>query len=126
MSALQPALPLADLLGLFGHFLLLSLLAVGGAITTAPDMHRYIVAEHQWISGAQFTSSIALAQAAPGPNVLFVAQTMYYERAFDRLPALVDALIDASCDNQVILEHCRNVGPHVRGCWVVDLVLGKE
>jgi len=73
MSIFHPALPLADLLGLFGHFLMLSLLAVGGAITTAPDMHRYVVAEHGWISGAQFTSSIALAQAAPGPNVLFVA-----------------------------------------------------
>ena len=63
----------AELLGLFGHFLVLSLLAVGGAITTAPDMHRYIIAEHHWISDAQFTASIAIAQAAPGPNVLFVA-----------------------------------------------------
>lgn len=62
-----------DLLGLCGHFMLLSLLAVGGAITTASDMHRYVVTEHGWISDAQFTSSIAIAQAAPGPNVLFVA-----------------------------------------------------
>ena len=73
MSVFHSALSSADLLGLFGHFLLLSLLAVGGAITTAPDMHRYVVTEHGWITGAQFTSSIALAQAAPGPNVLFVA-----------------------------------------------------
>ncbi|MBX9715105.1 MAG: chromate transporter [Burkholderiaceae bacterium] len=63
----------ADLPGLFGHFLLLSLLAVGGAITTAPDMHRYLVDEHHWISDGQFTASVALAQAAPGPNLLFVA-----------------------------------------------------
>lgn len=63
----------AELLGLFGHFLVLSLLSVGGAITTAPDMHRYVVAEHHWITDTQFTSSIAIAQAAPGPNVLFVA-----------------------------------------------------
>ena len=62
-----------DLLGLFGHFLLLSLLAIGGALTTAPDMHRYLVTEHGWISDTQFTASIALAQAAPGPNLLFVA-----------------------------------------------------
>jgi chromate transporter len=62
-----------DLLGLLAHFLVLSLFAIGGAITTAPDMHRYIVDEHHWISDAQFTSSIAIAQAAPGPNVLFVA-----------------------------------------------------
>lgn len=69
----QTALDASDLLGLFGHFLLLSLLAVGGAITTAPDMHRYIVVDHGWITDAQFTTSIAIAQAAPGPNILFVA-----------------------------------------------------
>lgn len=66
-------LSVADLLALTGHFMLLSLMAVGGAITTASDMHRYVVTEQGWISDAQFTSSIAIAQAAPGPNVLFVA-----------------------------------------------------
>ncbi len=63
----------ADWASLFGHFMLLSLLAVGGAITTAPDMHRYLVTQQAWMSDAQFNASIALAQAAPGPNVLFVA-----------------------------------------------------
>jgi chromate transporter len=63
----------ADLAALFGHFLVLSLLAVGGAITTAPDMQRYLVREQGWISDSDFTASVALAQAAPGPNVLFVA-----------------------------------------------------
>jgi chromate transporter len=63
----------ADWLNLFTHFATLSLLAVGGAITTAPDMQRYLVAEQHWLTDAQFTSSVALAQAAPGPNVLFVA-----------------------------------------------------
>ena len=62
-----------DLLGLFGHFLVLSLLAVGGAITTATDMHRYLVLEQHWLTDTQVTASVALAQAAPGPNVLFVA-----------------------------------------------------
>jgi chromate transporter len=57
---------------LFTHFIVLSLLAVGGAITTAPDMQRYVVQEQGWLSGAQFTSCIAIAQAAPGPNVLFI------------------------------------------------------
>lgn len=66
------ALSAADWLGLFGHFLMLSLLAIGGAIATAPDMHRYLVGEHGWLTDAQFTASIALAQAAPGPNVLFI------------------------------------------------------
>lgn len=64
---------LGDWLDLFTHFATLSLLAVGGAITTAPDMHRYLVSERHWLSDPQFTSSIALAQAAPGPNVLFIA-----------------------------------------------------
>ena len=63
----------ADWLGLFTQFAMLSLLSVGGAITTAPEMHRYLVTEQQWLTEAQFTSSISLAQAAPGPNVLFVA-----------------------------------------------------
>lgn len=63
----------ADWLALLTHFLSLSLLAVGGAITTAPDMHRYLVTQQHWLSDAQFSSSIALAQAAPGPNVLFIA-----------------------------------------------------
>jgi len=63
----------ADWLALWTHFLSLSLLAVGGAITTAPDMHRYLVDEQHWMTDGQFTASIALAQAAPGPNVLFVA-----------------------------------------------------
>lgn len=57
---------------LFLHFLSLSLLAVGGAITTSPDMHRYLVTQQSWLTEAQFTASIALAQAAPGPNILFV------------------------------------------------------
>ena len=71
--SLNLALSGSDWLDLFTHFLSLSLLAVGGAITTAPDMHRYLVDQRQWLTEGQFTSSIALAQAAPGPNVLFVA-----------------------------------------------------
>jgi chromate transporter len=63
----------AEWLQLFLHFTLLSLLAVGGAITTAPDMQRFVVGERGWMSNADFTASVALAQAAPGPNVLFVA-----------------------------------------------------
>ena len=62
-----------DLLALFLHFLMLSLLAIGGAITTAPEMHRWLVGEQHWLTDTQFSSSIAIAQAAPGPNVLFVA-----------------------------------------------------
>ena len=61
-----------DWLALFGQYMLLSMLSISGAITTVPDMHRYLVDQNRWLTDAQFTSSIAIAQAAPGPNVLFV------------------------------------------------------
>ena len=62
-----------DWLNLFGHFLTLSMLSVGGAISTTSEMHRFLVDQHHWLTQQQFNQSIALAQAAPGPNVLFVA-----------------------------------------------------
>ncbi|MFT3721534.1 chromate transporter [Pseudorhodoferax sp.] len=72
-EGLRIALGTADWLALFLHFAMLSLLAVGGAITTAPDMHRFLVDQQHWLTDPQFSASIAIAQAAPGPNVLFVA-----------------------------------------------------
>jgi chromate transporter len=60
-------------LQLFTHFLSLSLLAVGGAISAAPDMHRFLVDQQGWLSDSQFNASVTIAQAAPGPNILFVA-----------------------------------------------------
>ncbi|WP_326538980.1 chromate transporter [Pseudorhodoferax sp.] len=62
-----------ELAAMFVHFMMLSLLAVGGAITTTSDMQRWVVGERGWLSDGQFTASVALAQAAPGPNLLFVA-----------------------------------------------------
>ena len=63
----------AELAQLALHFMMLSMLAVGGAITTAGDMQRYLVHDRAWLSAEQFTASVAIAQAAPGPNILFVA-----------------------------------------------------
>ena len=77
---MSEAMSLADWLSLFGHFLLLSLLSIGGAITVASDMHRVMVDQMGSITDAQFTTSIAIAQASPGPNVLFVA-VMGYQAA---------------------------------------------
>jgi hypothetical protein len=59
-------------------------------------------------------------------DVTELARAIYEDRAFDRMPILADALMDAGCTDEQILGHCRGAGPHVRGCWVVDLVLGKE
>ena len=54
-----------------------------------------------------------------------IAQGMYESRDFGAMPILADALQDAGCDSADVFDHFRGPGPHVRGCWVVDLVLGK-
>jgi chromate transporter len=62
----------SELIDLWVHFASLSMLAVGGALGLAPEMHRYLVDERALITGTQFTEAIVIAQAAPGPNILFV------------------------------------------------------
>ncbi|MBL8795551.1 MAG: hypothetical protein JNM56_16720 [Planctomycetia bacterium] len=69
---------------------------------------------------------VAFNSAWRTATVVSFAQGIYAERAFDRLPILADALEDAGCDNADILKHCREPGEHVRGCWCVDLLLGKS
>jgi hypothetical protein len=59
------------------------------------------------------------------PRVVALARTIYDERTFDRISELADALFLAGCENVDVLAHCRGPGPHVRGCWGVDLILGK-
>ncbi|HUR55291.1 MAG TPA: hypothetical protein VMZ71_14245, partial [Gemmataceae bacterium] len=59
-------------------------------------------------------------------TVVALAEGIYQERAFDRLPILADALQDAGCDNDDVLTHCRSDGLHIRGCWVVDLLTGRK
>jgi hypothetical protein len=75
-----------------------------------PAPYRSVTADPSWLTSA----------------VVSLAEGIYADRAFDRLPILADALQDAGCDNSDVLEHCRGPGPHVRGYWVVDLVLGKS
>jgi hypothetical protein len=69
---------------------------------------------------------VALDPAWRTPTVVALASQMYESRDFGAMPILADALQDAGCDNEEVLHHCRGPGPHVRGCWVLDLVLGKE
>ena len=75
MSATHTAWQLnwTDWWHLFSYFLSLSPLAIGGAITTTPEIHRFLVEQQGWLTDTQFNASIAIAQAAPGPNVLFIA-----------------------------------------------------
>ncbi len=72
-ETLHLSLQTSDWLQLFLHYMSLSLLSVGGALATVPEMHRYLVEEQHWLTDPQFSTSITIAQAAPGPNILFVA-----------------------------------------------------
>jgi hypothetical protein len=70
---------------------------------------------------------VALDPAWLTSDVVALARGVYAERAFDRMPILADALQDAGCDCEEVLNHCRDAtAAHVRGCWALDLVSGKE
>jgi len=75
-------------------------------------MFRSIVIDPAWL-------------AWHGGTMPAIARRVYDDRAFHDLPILADALEDAGCTNTDLLAHCRGGGPHVRGCWAVDLLLGK-
>jgi chromate transporter len=73
MTALHIALGWHDWVSVLAHYMMLSLISLGGAISTSSEMHRFLVEQHHWLTQQQFNDAIAIAQAAPGPNVLFVA-----------------------------------------------------
>jgi hypothetical protein len=77
------------------------------------DPFRPVMAPPEWVEGN-------------GGLVREVAHAIYQEHRFAELPVLADALEEAGCDNSDLLAHCRGPGPHARGCWAVDLVLGKS
>jgi chromate transporter len=61
-----------QLLGLFLYFVMLSFLAIGGAPSVLPEMHRYVVELHGWMTSAEFAELYTIAQVAPGPNVMYI------------------------------------------------------
>jgi hypothetical protein len=69
---------------------------------------------------------IAAPRGSRISSVTTLAQAIYDERRFGDLAILADALEEAGCDNAEILAHCRGPGQHLRGCWAIDLILGKE
>jgi hypothetical protein len=80
--------------------------------------------ERQWLKGPELSEVwLYLCGRASERKLRLLA--IYEERAFDRLPILGDALEEAGCDNPAILSHCRDGGDNVRGCWVLDLLLGQ-
>ena len=68
---------------------------------------------------------VAVDRAWLTSTVVALARGMYESCDYGAMPILADALQDAGCDSEDVLNHCRGLGPHVRGCWVVDLLLGK-
>ncbi len=79
----------------------------GNPFRPSPSLPPAVIAWHDW-------------------TVRRIAEGIYGDRAFDRLPVLADALLDAGCDNEDLLAHCRSKGPHVKGCWALDLILGRQ
>lgn len=116
MEFLTPSISWALLGEVFARFLLLSLLATGGAISLAPEMHRFMVGDLRLLSDTQFTSSIAIAQAAPGPNILFVT-VMGWQAAgpWGALAITVGVLAPSAC--LVVLVH-RLSQANAKTIWV--------
>ena len=99
----------------------------GGKIGLGPD--QTLLAERAKLLKDLFGNPFRPVTADPSwltSTVVALANGIYTDRAFDRLPILADALQDAGCDDEEVLNHCRSEGLHVRGCWVVDLLTGRK
>jgi len=104
--------------------------------TTEPDMDARDRAEREQeviqadlirdIFGYPTRKPVPFDPAWRTDTAVALANGIYEQQAFDRMPILADALQDAGCEDEVVLAHCRADGRHVRGCWVLDLVLGYE
>ena len=101
-----------------------------GIVQAKPELHANLLRCMFGIPYRGFDVGFRLLRLNPAWRTLdavVLARGIYDDRAFDRMPILADALQDAGCDNDDILNHCRDTStPHARGCWVVDLLLGKE
>jgi hypothetical protein len=104
------------------------------AASTEWYSHQVPAAERQWVGVVQGEllrdlfhpfRPVALHPSWRTPAVTTLAQAIYEQRAFDRMPELATALAVAGCTEAELLGHLRGVGPHVRGCWALDLLLGK-
>jgi hypothetical protein len=104
------------------------LFAIPAVIEAGLASHGEVISAIRDIFGPLPFRPVALAPAWlawNGGTVVKLAEAIYEDRAFDRLPILADALLDAGCEDADLLGHLRGPGPHVRGCWAVDLLLGK-
>lgn len=102
-------------------------------VDRSTDAHRAVELIERFSSAEDGQRSLFAKLYAPAVDgawrtetVMTLARSSEASQAFDRLPILADALEEAGCTDEAILSHCRGPGPHVRGCWVVDLLLEKE
>jgi hypothetical protein len=115
------------------HFVATTIAVAAGHVYGSEPWMRTRDTESRRLCGLlrDIAGPLPFRQVRPNPawlnlTVTSLAQAIYADRAFDRLPILADALEDAGCTNADILNHCRQPGEHVRGCWAVDLVLGRS
>jgi hypothetical protein len=100
----------------------------GEELNLLPESHAERVTQAKKIRDI-FGNPFRLVSFSPSwqtSTAIALANSMYESRDFTAMPVLADALEEAVCDSADVLAHCRGPGPHVRGCWVVDLVLGKS
>ncbi|VTR93139.1 Uncharacterized protein (Fragment) OS=uncultured bacterium PE=4 SV=1 [Gemmata massiliana] len=90
-----------------------------------PDAHALIIRLLRDVFGNPFLK-VKFDKKWRTDTAVTLARQMYESRDFSAMPIMADALQDAGCDNADVLDHCRGDGPHVYGCWVADLVLGKQ
>jgi hypothetical protein len=102
--------------------------AACAGLEPVPDYLRARCVEVRDVFGNPFRPAALGAgwRRGPGNTAVKLAQGIYEEQAFDRLPVLADALEEADCPNAELVAHCRGPGPHLRGCWAVDLVRSAD
>jgi hypothetical protein len=132
-QATRPAAPTAAYYASSNAYLAAAAITNPGAAPYDRNFHARQVAEERAqtdllreLIGPTLFRPVAIDAAWPVGSVVKIAQAIYEEKRFDNMGILADALEEAGCDNAVFLSHCRGKGPHVRGCWALDVLLGKS
>jgi hypothetical protein len=100
--------------------------ALSSMTDAAPALLRDLLGNPFRVVPPLWPDVMSWAQSLARGWAMALAQTIYDDRTYADLTVLADALEDAGCDNDALLDHLRSPGPHARGCWALDLILGKE
>jgi chromate transporter len=99
---------------LFGHFLLLSLIAIGGVTTVLPDIQRYVVDTQHWMTAAQFADAFALGQVSPGPNMMYVTLVGWMIAGWGGAIATTAAMVLPPATLTLLVARARSLSPQAR------------